>query len=312
MSAWTRALRAGVAMAALAAATAAAAPAVRAETAPVAVRYVQLLQAAVVALPSSRTEALADVDRAAALTPTAAGLATVREVLVAGDDALAQRLLQQDIAVLTLPRGVQPGGLDDALRRLDGVYARPPLDRLDQPHHDTLLDRLGRFIGDLLDRASGGNRDLVRLLGALALAALAFAVVRNLRSVSARAEARIADDEAVAGSDPDAEWFAALAAAERGDHREAVRRAFRSALLAVAVRGRLFVDPAWTSRELLAATRADADLLATLAPAAAAFDLAWYSGRPVAAADWELQRQRCATVRELATRRAPSPRETAP
>jgi hypothetical protein len=89
-----------------------------------------------------------------------------------------------------------------------------------------------------------------------------------------------------------------------------VRRAFRSALLAVAVAGRLDVDAAWTTRELLAHTSGDADLLAALAPAAAAFDVAWYSGRPVTEPDWHTQRARCETIRALA-RRARAPRAVA-
>jgi hypothetical protein len=82
-----------------------------------------------------------------------------------------------------------------------------------------------------------------------------------------------------------------------------VRHAFRSALLAVATRGRLRVDAAWTTSELLARARGDADLLAALAPAADSFDRAWYSGRPVSQQDWELARDRCAAVRAVAAAR---------
>jgi len=78
-----------------------------------------------------------------------------------------------------------------------------------------------------------------------------------------------------------------------------VRRAFRSALLAVARRGRLPVEASWTTRELLARAAGDADLLAALAPAAASFHRAWYSGAPVTEADWMVARDRCAAVRRL-------------
>jgi hypothetical protein len=84
-----------------------------------------------------------------------------------------------------------------------------------------------------------------------------------------------------------------------GDHREAVRRAFRSALLEVAVRGRVRIDAAWTTRELLERCHADGDVLVALASAAAVFDRAWYSGTPVTEADWTLAAERCATLRRL-------------
>ncbi|HEY6378914.1 MAG TPA: DUF4129 domain-containing protein [Candidatus Dormibacteraeota bacterium] len=200
--------------------------------------------------------------------------------------------------------GPTTADLSEARRRLEEVYARPPLDQLDKPRSDSLLDRLARALGGLFSRAGSGDRTVFLILGALLLALLVWLVLRNLRGISAGTEPRLRDRADAAGSDPDAEWEAALAAAARGDHREAVRRAFRSALLAVARRGRLAVDPAWTTRELLAHTRADPDLLAALAPASAAFDLAWYSGRPVSAADWELQRTRCEAVRSLAGGRA--------
>jgi hypothetical protein len=99
----------------------------------------------------------------------------------------------------------------------------------------------------------------------------------------------------------------AEASARQGDHRQAVRRAFRSALLSVAVRGRLMVDPSWTTHELLAATRADAALLTALAPAAASFDRAWYSGAAVTASDWDEARARCEAVRSLARSRPRAP-----
>jgi hypothetical protein len=201
--------------------------------------------------------------------------------------------------------------LGEARRRLEGVYARPPLDQLDKPRSETLFDRLTRALGDLFSRAAGGDRTLFLILGAAVLSLLAWLLLRRLRAVGAGMEPRLQARETVAGSDPDEEWTAALAAAQRGDHREAVRRAFRSALLAVALRGRLGIDPAWTTRELLGHTRADTDLLAALAPAAAAFDVAWYSGHPVTAADWELQRARCEVLRSLARNRLLHPHEAA-
>ena len=53
---------------------------------------------------------------------------------------------------------------------------------------------------------------------------------------------------------------------------------------------------------MLATLSGDADLLAAVAPAAAAFDKAWYGDGPVGAADWEVARARCEAVRRVARR----------
>jgi len=58
---------------------------------------------------------------------------------------------------------------------------------------------------------------------------------------------------------------------------------------------------------MLATLSADADLLAVLAPAAAAFDSAWYGGEPVGAAEWDTARARCEAVRQVARHASGSP-----
>jgi hypothetical protein len=163
-----------------------------------------------------------------------------------------------------------------------------------------LLDALSWIVSHTL-----GTLGLVPtlILALLAVAAIVAFVLLRLRGAGTRAARGAVEEPRVRGADADDEWRLAEAAAERGEHREAVRHAFRSALLAVAARGRLQVDAAWTTSELLARARGDADLVAALAPAAASFDVAWYSGRPVTRADWEVARERCATVRRLAGQR---------
>jgi hypothetical protein len=108
-----------------------------------------------------------------------------------------------------------------------------------------------------------------------------------------------------AEADPEVEWAGALAASERGDFREAVRRAFRSALVSLVQRGRLPVQPAWTTPELLAHARGDPELSARLGPAAAGFDRAWYSEAPVDAERWEELRGQCQAIRALSGRGRP-------
>jgi len=53
----------------------------------------------------------------------------------------------------------------------------------------------------------------------------------RLRGVLGGRSTSATEEPATAGDDPDREWRLALAAAQRDDHREAIRRAFRSALL---------------------------------------------------------------------------------
>jgi uncharacterized protein DUF4129 len=207
-------------------------------------------------------------------------------------------------AVLALPANAAPGDAEDARRRLEGVYREPAFAHLDRVPSPSLLSRLFDALRRLLSgltSALGPGGSL--LAGGLVLLAALALTMRLLRGAAGRRMRGPPEERASAGDDPEREWTAALAAAAAGDHREAIRRAFRSALLTMAARGRLPVDPSWTTRELLARAAGDADLLAALAPAAAAFDRAWYSGAAVGEADWLVARDRCAAVRRLASTR---------
>ena len=226
------------------------------------------------------------------------------------DVADARVTIADAVNVLALPAGATCAvDREPARASLDQVYASPVFAKLDQKTGPSLLGQifawissLFRHVGDFLGTAGS------ILAGSVALLlALAFAWWR-LRGVFGSRSASIGVEPAGDTDDPAREWTMAARAAALGDHREAIRRAFRSVLLDVAARGRLRVDPTWTTRELLAATRGDASLLAALAPAAAGFDRAWYSGRAVTPADWEQARARCEAVRAAARSR----REAAP
>jgi hypothetical protein len=206
--------------------------------------------------------------------------------------------------VLALPAESGAAQTADARRRLEDVYRLPAFSDLEAPSEQSgLAYWAGRFLGWLISNTVGRlGRIPSAILGAVAVALVVLLALRALRAASAGRELRAVHEIPTAGDDPNAEWAEAEAAAARGDHREAVRRAFRSALLSVAVRGRLNLNAAWTTRELLNMARGDADLVAALAPAAAAFDWAWYSAGPVTVADWERARARCSAVRHLAER----------
>jgi uncharacterized protein DUF4129 len=217
--------------------------------------------------------------------------------------------LQTLIAAVELPPN---SGAEDpaaAKHALHDVYAQGQFSGLGKrPGNNDLLGRIGEGIVSFFRWLAGHTVGALGLLPTLIIAGLilaaiiAFVVLALHRSGSARVGGRLGGAPLPRGVDAEDEWRLATAAAERGEHREAVRHAFRSALLAVAEKGRLQVDASQTTSELLARARGDADLVAALAPAADCFERAWYSGRPVSAQDWEVARERCLAVRALAGR----------
>lgn len=274
---------------------------------PDAVAYVQLVDAAVAHLQAAPPEvdaALAAVASARRLAPPPGGLlglvtADLARVPPDVDDALTR--LRAVAAVLALPPGAEPGDDAAARQRLADVYRQPAFAHLDQPPSQSplaqLFDALRRLVGEAT-RVLGTNGSLLAG-GAVLLAVLAL-VLRLVHGAGGRRARRAAPQPEVAPLDSEEEWAGAAAAAAAGDFREAVRRAFRSALLSLALQGRLPVDASWTTRELLARAAGDAELVAALTPAAAAFDRAWYSGQAVDEARWREARERCAAVRRVA------------
>jgi hypothetical protein len=285
------------------------------------VEFVAALQDAYDALPAADTapnddprlqRVRAPLELAATLAPSSPALAPIDDDLARNpaDLADARSRLRVLIDTLALPPGSvaqDPSAAQNALR---DVFRQDAFSNLGAaPSNDSLFARIGRGIVDALNWLSSHTVGALGPVPALVLAALVLGaivayVLLRLRSAGSRAARGAALVEPLPQSlDADAEWRRAEEAAARGEHREAVRHAFRSALLASAQRGRLRVDASWTTSELLSRARGDADLVARLAPAAASFDQAWYSGRTVTAQDWEVARERCSAVRRLASRR---------
>lgn len=256
--------------------------------------------------------AAGETSRASAALDTLAGSANAESALRPLRDDLATanpdltdaaRRLDAIIDVLALPPNAVCGADVSAARSaLRDVYASPAFANLDQssaspsagPSAPVDLSGLTGF-----SRVAGPL--LVVLTAAAALALAAFLVIRQMNGVRGDG-GEAAEEPAGAGSDPREEWLRAEVAANAGQYREAVRRAFRGALLDVALAGRLTVSASWTSRELLAQSAGDADLMAALAGAADAFDRAWYAGRAVTGQDWGVARDRCRAVSRLASR----------
>ena len=289
----------------------ASAPRSRAAGTCVTLAYVSLLQraaAALAATPAQPFAALTAVTQAEDLAPSASvELAPIITRLTATPPDVVTSRQEVDLlsTTLALPRGSACDvGSQDAQNVLHQVYSSSVFADLDQNPTPSLIQRIGAAVNWLLSHLFGllGSGGSI-LLGLLVLAVIAALVIYRLRGVLGGRRAQVSAEPATVGDDPEREWQLALAAAQRGDHREAVRRAFRSALLDVADR-RTHLDRAWTTRELLATLSVDPDLVAAVAPAAASFDKAWYGRAPVDAAAWEIARGRCEAVRRVARRPA--------
>ena len=272
-------------------------------------------ESALSATPPNTAGAVTLLQRARAAYPSASVLGEVITELQATppQTAPARARLDTIAATLALPPGSTcTADQRPALSTLHNVYASPVFANLDHkpagPNPvSQFLSWVASAIRWLLSHLTGalGSGGTIALGAVLLGLALGFAAWK-LRGILGGRVASMSAGVEPDSTDPNREWDLAGAAARRGEYREAIRRAFRSALLTVANHGRLAVDPAWTTHELLAATVGDAGLLAALAPAAALFDRAWYSGDPVSAADWEQAKTRCQAVRDLARTRAPA------
>lgn len=271
--------------------------------------YVAQLQQADASLAAGQnSQALAHLRAAATLDGRAAAYLTpaIEDLAVAPLNlADARNRLDAVASTLALPRGSTCiVDSTQARKALHDVYSAGVFANLDQGTQPSVLQRILDWLRSLFTDAAHALGPVAGgVIGAIVLPSVAALVCWRARRVAASRAAAVNEEPAAESNDPQQEWTLALAAASRGDYRQATRRAFRAALLDVAWRGRMHIDASWTTRELLAAAAGDADLVALLAPAAALFDRVWYSGARATEADWTLMRSRCEAIRRVASKR---------
>lgn len=281
----------------------------RADEPPPGVAYAALLDRAATAAAHGDVATARDaVARAERLAPTSSLLAVVAADLSRTPPDLddATRRLAAASGALRLPEGSRPGDLAEARRRLEEIYTRPGLRDLERGASGS--SPLAAALAALRDTGAAVVGHLgpsgTAVLAGLVLAAIGALVLRLLAATAASPPLQAPSHGPPADDDPDVEWRLAEAAGSRGDYREAVRRAFRSALGTVARRRRVAVEPSATTGELVARAAGDPALHAALLPAAAGFERAWYGPGPVTAEDWARMRETCLVVRRLAGRRS--------
>jgi DNA-binding TFAR19-related protein (PDSD5 family) len=201
---------------------------------------------------------------------------------------------------------------DEARERLNKILQQPEFAGEQGPSQfDLLKARISRWITEQLIRLlswlhlgpAAGNAIAWTIVG-LALLALCVWVFRSLVGRS-RLEILPAD----VGADPtNARLWAqdALAAAERGDYREAVHCAYWAAIVHLETLGLLKRDRARTPRESLRLLDPHPSEQKLLREFTRLFELIWYGYRPASVVDWSnarahLEKMGCLTPSTAAT-----------
>jgi len=206
----------------------------------------------------------------------------------------------------------QQPSLGNAREHLDKILQRPEFAGEQGPGQWELLrERIGRWLGDQILRLmramhlgpATGNVIAWTVVG-LAFLALCYYVFQILAGRSP-----------LPGTPPDAptdlaearEWARdALAAAERGDYREAVHCAYWAAVVRLETLGLLKRDRARTPRESLRILNPHPAEQKLLREFTRHFELIWYGYRPASAQDWSearahLEKMGCLTPSTPAT-----------
>jgi hypothetical protein len=212
-----------------------------------------------------------------------------------------------------LERGTaSPVNPDAAHTQLDRILSGREFGAAQGPSQlDLLKARIARWLTEqiykLLQRlhlgAKAGNA-LAWIIVGLAFVALSYWVWKALSPTTGRRETRA---EAATESDDPREWARdALAAADRGDYREAVHCAYWAAVVHLETLGVLKRDRARTPRESLRLLDPHPNEQNLLREFTRRFELIWYGYRPASASDWSearshLEKMGCLTASTAAT-----------
>lgn len=210
-------------------------------------------------------------------------------------DAIAARLKQHLTAMSAAAEQVdtQPAEPSDVKTKLDKVLARrefrglagpSELQRLIARIENWLFDQFFRLLRRLHINAKVGNVFAWIVIG-VAFAFLLYWIWKRLRTATLPLDAP-ATTQDIAGR-TSRQWLdEALAAAERGDYREAVHCAYWAAITRLEDSGILTRDRARTPRESLRQLDSRPSQQKPLRDLTRHFELIWYGYRPASAADW--------------------------
>jgi len=225
---------------------------------------------------------------------------------------VASRLGAMRKAAEGLQQGTAPVNLDAAHTQLDKILSGREFGAAQGPSQlDILKARIARWLSEqiykLLQRlhlgAKAGNA-LAWIIVGLAFVALCYWVWKTLSPTTRKRETRA---EAAKESDDPREWARdALAAADRGDYREAVHCAYWAAVVHLETLGVLKRDRARTPRESLRLLDPHPNEQNLLREFTRRFELIWYGYRPASASDWSearshLEKMGCLTPSTAAT-----------
>jgi len=195
-----------------------------------------------------------------------------------------------------------------ASERLAGILARREFRGVRRPGarnwFERLRERVGRWIDEMLFRAFGRVAE-IPLAGEMlvwTLVALAFIVVAIWVKRTVNRQLQREEPLPVLAAPSSKDWRRwardALAAAERGDYREAVHRAYWCGIHRLVEAGLWSAERARTPREYLRALPPGHAYRAPLASLTRRFEQSWYGGRPATADDFrattaELEQMQC-------------------
>jgi hypothetical protein len=215
-------------------------------------------------------------------------------------------------AAATLGRGSSPASWDAAHNQLDKILRAREFGAAQGPSQwDMLKARIVRWISQqiykILSRLHLGAKAgdaLAWIIVGLAFVALCYWAWKTL---SAPTRTRETSVEVAAPSDDPRQWARdALAAADRGDYREAVHCAYWAAVVHLETLGVLKRDRARTPRESLRSLDPHPNEQDLLREFTRRFELIWYGYRPASANDWSearshLEKMGCLTPSTPAT-----------